>query len=164
MTRNGGFTLIELMLAIVVLAILVGVAVPSFTHTIDRNAATGAANDLLASIILARSEAVKREQRVHIRRQGADWSQWRVYADGNTTNGNTYDAVNDDLLMDYFHDGPVPAGNGGVATILSFSPRGRTIANLNSAADFFQVTQGDYTRYVCFSAIGRPRVQEGACP
>jgi predicted thioesterase len=66
--------------------------------------------------------------------------------------------------MDYYHEGPVPAGNGVVATNLGFNTRGRAVANLNATNDFFQVSQGDHTRYICFSATGRPRVQEGVCP
>jgi len=61
-----GLTLIELMVAIVVLAVLIGIGVPSF-----RNASLGArlsavANDLLASIQLARSEAIKRNATVKL--------------------------------------------------------------------------------------------------
>jgi type IV fimbrial biogenesis protein FimT len=55
-----GFTLIELMISILVLAILVGVAVPSFREAALSSRLSAYANDLLASAQLARSEAIKR--------------------------------------------------------------------------------------------------------
>jgi type IV fimbrial biogenesis protein FimT len=162
MTRNGGFTLIELLITIVVLSVLIGVAIPSFTENIDRNEVTGTANDLLASILRARSEAVSREVRVNIQRVGADWSRWRVYSDENS-NGN-YNSATEEEIEDYFHDGPIPVGNAAVAVRVSFGPRGRTMNALDENTAFFQITQGNHTRFLCFSATGRPRVQEGACP
>ena len=58
--RAGGFTLIEMMTAIFILAILVGLAVPSFNNASLSGKLTGFANDLVAGAQLARSEAVKR--------------------------------------------------------------------------------------------------------
>lgn len=57
---SRGFTLIELMVAIMVLAILLGVAVPSFRDAALSSRLTAYANDLVASAQLARSEAIKR--------------------------------------------------------------------------------------------------------
>ena len=59
-----GFTLIELMVAILVLGILLGVAVPSFREAALSSRLTGYANDLVASAQLARSEAIKRNAAV----------------------------------------------------------------------------------------------------
>ena len=55
-----GFTLVELMVTITVLAVLLGVGVPSFQATIQGNRITTAANDLVAALQYARSEAVRR--------------------------------------------------------------------------------------------------------
>jgi len=55
-----GFTLIELMMAIVVLAILLGIGVPSFRDAAVGSRVSSYANDLVASVQLARSEAIKR--------------------------------------------------------------------------------------------------------
>ena len=54
-----GFTLIELMIALAVLAIIISLAAPSFVTMIQNNRATGATNDLIASLQLARTEAIK---------------------------------------------------------------------------------------------------------
>jgi len=59
-----GFTLIELMITLVIGAILLTQAVPSFFTTIQNNRLVTYTNDLVSDINLARSEAVKRGIRV----------------------------------------------------------------------------------------------------
>ncbi len=56
---HGGFTLVELMVTLSVLAVLLGVGVPSFQATIRGNRITATANDLVAALQFARSEAVR---------------------------------------------------------------------------------------------------------
>ena len=58
--KQTGFTLIELMVAIFVLAVLLGIGVPNFRDFIRNSRITGATNDLITDFNLARSEAVKR--------------------------------------------------------------------------------------------------------
>ena len=58
--KQTGFTLIELMFTITVLAVLLGIGVPNFRDFIRNSRMTSAANDLLADLSFARSEAVKR--------------------------------------------------------------------------------------------------------
>jgi type IV fimbrial biogenesis protein FimT len=58
--REQGFTLIELMTAIAVLALLLAIAVPSFRDAALGSRLAAVANSLLASVQLARSEAIKR--------------------------------------------------------------------------------------------------------
>ena len=43
--RLAGFTLVELMVTLAVLAIIAGIAVPAFNDFVDRNRVTGAANE-----------------------------------------------------------------------------------------------------------------------
>lgn len=57
--RQNGFTLVELMIAVVVLGVLATIAFPSFQSTIRSNRIATTSNDLIASMALARSEAVK---------------------------------------------------------------------------------------------------------
>lgn len=60
-TNSRGFTLLELMVTVSVAAILLAVGVPAFSDIIRNNRLTAAANDLLHSTHVARSEAVKRQ-------------------------------------------------------------------------------------------------------
>ncbi len=58
--RHQGFSLIELMITVVVAAILLAVAIPSFRNLILSNELTTTTNEWVTAINLARSEAIKR--------------------------------------------------------------------------------------------------------
>lgn len=62
--KARGFTLVELMVTLLVLAVLLGLAVPSFRDAALSSRLTGYANDLVASVQVARSEAIKRNASV----------------------------------------------------------------------------------------------------
>jgi type IV fimbrial biogenesis protein FimT len=59
-----GFTIVELMVTMLILAILIGFAVPTFRDAALSSRLTAHANDLLASAQIARSEAIKRNAAV----------------------------------------------------------------------------------------------------
>lgn len=78
-----GFTLIELMVTVALVAILLAVAVPSLT-TFQRNAQlTSFSNTLLAAINAARGEAMKRgRSAMVVPVDGSSWSSgWVVFVD-----------------------------------------------------------------------------------
>jgi type IV fimbrial biogenesis protein FimT len=58
--RALGLTLIELMVAILILAILMTAAVPGFRSITDSSRTSAATNDLVTALNLARSEALRR--------------------------------------------------------------------------------------------------------
>ena len=62
--QQRGFNLIELMLGITVLAIVLGLGVPSFIDMIRDNRLISQTNDLLTALNFTRSEALKRGMRV----------------------------------------------------------------------------------------------------
>jgi len=66
MRRRQGFTLVELLITIVIAAILITVAVPSYYVFIQNNRIADISNRLSASFNLARMEAIKRGARVSI--------------------------------------------------------------------------------------------------
>jgi type IV fimbrial biogenesis protein FimT len=66
MRAQRGFTLIELMVALAVMAIVIGMAVPGFQSMINGNRLAGASNELIASVQTARMEAIRRGARVAI--------------------------------------------------------------------------------------------------
>jgi type IV fimbrial biogenesis protein FimT len=59
-----GFTLMELMTALGVVAVIAAIAVPNLTPFMQNNRLTSAANDLLRSFQLARTEAIRRQTNV----------------------------------------------------------------------------------------------------
>jgi type IV fimbrial biogenesis protein FimT len=59
MMRQRGFTLIELMVALAVAAVLLTVAVPSFFESTARSRLEGVVNELAIDLQYARSEAVR---------------------------------------------------------------------------------------------------------
>lgn len=98
-----GFTLIELMVTISIATILLSVAVPSFTKLIRSNQITTGANELVSSLILARSEALKRSGSVsvcasmdQVSCSGTEFSAgWIVFADCEAVPNGTIDAGTD---------------------------------------------------------------------
>ncbi|MEB1608525.1 GspH/FimT family pseudopilin [Xanthomonas campestris pv. campestris] len=87
-----GFTLVELMVTIAVLAILMAIALPNFTALINGSRLTSQANELVASLQYTRSESVRLNRRVTLcpSSDGANcsttagWARWiaRVDASG----------------------------------------------------------------------------------
>ena len=63
---DSGFTVQELMIALAIAGILLGLAVPSFQTALYNNRLTSQANQLIAALNSARSEALKRGVRVTI--------------------------------------------------------------------------------------------------
>lgn len=75
-----GFSLIELMVVLTIAAILTMIAVPNFQTLIDRQKISTVAADLYASVVLARSEAIRQGARVDIKPLApGDWALgWQV--------------------------------------------------------------------------------------
>jgi type IV fimbrial biogenesis protein FimT len=79
---SKAFTLLELMMTVALAAVLMVMAVPSFTWAIRSNRLTAAANELVTALNLARSEAVKRNRPVTIRKSGTQWEDgWNIFID-----------------------------------------------------------------------------------
>jgi type IV fimbrial biogenesis protein FimT len=59
--RSKGFTLIEMLITLTVAGILVGIMVPNMRDFIRNNRLSSAVNDMLHSLQMARTEAIKRQ-------------------------------------------------------------------------------------------------------
>ena len=81
MTNQRGFTLMELLLAIAVLAIVTTAALPAFNQFIQTNRLSGQSNELVTALQFARSEALKRGEVVRVCASsdgeacGGNWNQ-----------------------------------------------------------------------------------------
>jgi type IV fimbrial biogenesis protein FimT len=91
----SGFTLLELLTTVFVASILLAIAVPSFRDMSAGNRLTTQANDVVAALNLARSEAIKRNTTVTFCRastaadttcvtSAGDWLNWIVRTSGGT--------------------------------------------------------------------------------
>lgn len=80
--RDQGFTLIEMLVVMTVLAIMLAVGVPSFRNFIAGQKVKTASYDLMAALVLARSEAIKRNTDVTVAPDTANvWAGgWTVKA------------------------------------------------------------------------------------
>lgn len=100
MQRSHGFTLIELMITVSILAIIIGLAVPAMTDFATRQRVSGQAGDLMLTLAYARSEAIKRGANITVIpkvNQTTGWSNgWCVRSDTASTC-----ADNANLLKDF---------------------------------------------------------------
>ena len=143
-----GFTIIELMMVVVIAAVLAMVAAPSMHDLMSAQRVRSAASDLYDSVLLARSEAIKRNATVSMVPAGGGWvAGWTVQDAG----GNT-------LLQREAVAGVTITAN----TIgnLSFRIDGRVSSNVR---DFTVAASpaiaGIRARCVLVSASGRPTVR-----
>ena len=128
-----GFTLVELMVTVAVLAIVMAVAVPSFTNLINSNRLTAQANEVLAGLILARTEAIKRNESIVFCHTtdgencsappAAGWQGWLVRGTTDVTVVATGIIQSERLVM-LSSSNVADAVLGGVGHSLRFSPQG----------------------------------------
>lgn len=130
------FTLVELMIAVAVLAVLVALAAPSFQYVNNSSRLSGMANEMLASLQLARSEAIRRGVRTVVCPSadgaactaGSDWTAgWMVFFDDNR---NDTPDVGETVLR--YVDGREPLQvrtSSNIGARLVFRPDGRARTN-----------------------------------
>jgi type IV fimbrial biogenesis protein FimT len=174
--RSAGATLIELMMALAVTAILFSAAVPSYQQLIARGRLRSAVNELFSAIDLTRSQAIGRGGRVALAPldpAGAQWKLgWVVFVD---RDGNGRPDPSEEHI---FTHGPVAEGidiharlsSGAPPYYIAYNGAGRSCAAGNSQAAHWgtlTLQQGAETRLIIVNMLGRARIcdpsQPGAC-
>lgn len=170
-----GFTLIELMVTVALVAVLMVLAVPSFI-TFQRNAElTSTANSFLATLTAARAEAMKRQLRVFVvPNKAGDWgSGWVAFVDvggdSAVAGGVVSWSKSNDIVLSQMDSlpGSVSIGQSDAsgfehdgAAYVMFNGSGfmNLIGGQFPAVDSLDFTNGAETRRVLAHATGRMRV------
>lgn len=157
---TSGFTIIELMVTLAVVAILAAIASPSFTAMIQDNRLVTQVNELQATLAYARSEAIKRNNNVTVCRStnalscnGAWEDGWIVFVDSDA------DSVIDGEPILRIH-GPV-SGNNSIAfnqARVIYSGSGIARGGSNGTFTFCDSRGASDARAIVVNASGRPRL------
>jgi type IV fimbrial biogenesis protein FimT len=155
MARPGarGFTLPELLVVLVVLGVLLTLGVPSFTAFIRNQRVKTASFDLLASLTVARSEAIVKNTSVTLTPTSGVWtSGWTItYVDAG---GTTVTLRSQDAIPGITINGPT-----------SVVYRGSGRINATSAPQFELTGTGDsiVPRCITVDLSGRPVSKATTC-
>lgn len=174
--REAGFTLVEMAVALAMVALLATLALPAFGDWIAAYQVTNHARHLAETITRARTEAVRRGQRVNLCKSPdllrcADAGDWErgfilhvdINRDGQIADGEV-------LLAS---EGPAPHGitvqaNRPLDAYVSFTDHGhaRMLNGALQMGTFVVCRSGQHARNVVLSAGGRVRVETAAerCP
>jgi type IV fimbrial biogenesis protein FimT len=183
---NTGFTLIELMVVLAILAIVVAFAAPSLERFVVRNRIFNITNDLLAAINFARSEAISRNQCVSICPVGdprvADPKctannegspGWAIFINGTcaaptdqltNTDPNELLRIREQLPQNY-----TIANASGETFAMTFNPRGQALVGAGFGAMINVVPPGGIadtaSRVICINMMGQTRALDsfGTC-
>jgi type IV fimbrial biogenesis protein FimT len=169
-----GFTLLELMTALAVLAVLVALATPSFREFSANSRISAASNSLLNALAVARSEALLRSTPVSVcastdaltcrTSKRDDWSNgWIVFTDNSGTAGKL-DST-DDLIQSW----PGPGGTTSVSLTsandyVRFDARGMNGGAAATLTTWFPGCKGNNSSQIIVTAVGSPQATKVACP
>ncbi|WP_435237091.1 GspH/FimT family pseudopilin [Psychromonas sp. PT13] len=106
--KSSGFTVVELLVSIAIMAIVLGIGVPSFNELIRNSAIRSNSNDIVVALNYARMEAVKRGDNIILSQRivtaPTSWSGGVVvWVD--TDGDDTLDAGEELRLWDAFSNG-----------------------------------------------------------
>lgn len=149
-----GFTAIEGLVVILIVAVLAAVALPNLRSFIANSQSKAASQDVVADMTLARSEAIKRNLPVTVTANEGNWAKgWAVSADGTTL--RTRAAL---------PDGVTVSGVGG--STLTFGTNGRLSADTVTSLQKWTIKSsatGVQERCVVITPTGAARSKTGAC-
>ncbi len=133
--KFSGFTLLELMLTLAIGSVILVIGVPSFQGVMDNQRMTSATNEMVMTLNLAKSEAIKRVTYVSVCKSsngascsaaGTSWDDgWIVFANATVVNLGSVDA-GDEIIRIYpaLRNSLSITPKGTVDGFLSFRPSG----------------------------------------
>ena len=172
MKKQTGFTLVELMVTLVVVAILLTIGVPSFIQMVRNNRIATEANNMISALNIARSEALKLGRQVTVAKTGGEWEAgWRVFSD--MDGDGTYDAGDGDTLIQEYaglSNGYTLRSGANIANWIAYLPSGLARGSGGLSSDTFRLCADDQDtatgRSLAINTVGRVRIDEGtvSCP
>ena len=164
----SGFTLYELMLTIAVAAVILTLGVPSFQGLMERNQLTANINQFISSLALARSEAIKRNQRVSlcVSSDGATCTGtgyedgWIVYVDRNSNNSRQ--PATEELIWvgESLPGNLTLRGDGCCGTDIPYLASGR-ISGISGSVNLCKDNDVSKSRRITLNSSGRVRLVSG---
>jgi type IV fimbrial biogenesis protein FimT len=159
-------TLVELITVLVMASVVLAIGVPSLQELMQRNRLTADTNRFMTSMMLARSEAIKRGTPTGIVAQGGDWNDgWVVWLDANA------DGAQDmgELVLrseEEVKSSVTLSSQGGVSTFQYAADGTLDIPNNPHTLDVCDgTTTGETGRQISLWATGRVSVDsEHSCP
>ncbi|MFZ5594347.1 MAG: GspH/FimT family pseudopilin [Pseudomonadota bacterium] len=169
--KHTGFSLVELMVVLAIAAIIATIAVPSFRSTLQNNRLASQANDFVATLHLARGEAVKQGRRTTVcvsdnqtSCSGTDWAKgWLAWAD---TNGDAAMQTSEIIRVHEALGGATLTSLEAVASI-QYLPSGFLNIPAGSSRGFQLSASGctgNEVRTITVIPTGRANISRSACP
>jgi type IV fimbrial biogenesis protein FimT len=149
-----GFTLVEALIVMTILGVLVSSAMPAFAEFGRTQRIRAASFDLVADLMLARSEAIKRSSAVTIVGQGAGWRDgWTIRVDGGVHAG----------LVVQRHDSPGPEVTLAAPATLGFDRNGRLAGGGTARLGITDTVANEVKRCIEVDLSGLPQSRVGGC-
>jgi type IV fimbrial biogenesis protein FimT len=175
---SGGYSLIELLITVAIMSTLSLIALPSFAQLVAWNRVKAQAHEFLTDVTLARSEAVRRGQRVTMCKsadgqgcaEDGEWDQgWIVFVESVLENGTVDEGEEILVVRGMLTGGSTLSGVGGLGspmrTYVSYTPLGfsEQIGGLGQSGTIRLCNKGRGVQFVLFRT-GRMRTEETSCP